>query len=135
MGFLGSITASFKTGKRTPGSSNSTESTMETSIIKYTVEFVRMFFTELAYASPILVSLFLLIGLIGYVIGRIEGWSSFDGWYHAFINAATVGYGDLHPTKKLSKILAVALAIVGLVFTGIIIAVGLHAADRAINAV
>ena len=108
---------------------------METSIIKYTIEFVRIFFTELAYASPILVSLCLLIGLIGYVIGRIEGWSNFDGWYHAFINAATVGYGDLHPTKKLSKILAVALAIVGLVFTGIIIAVGLHAADRAINAV
>ena len=42
-----------------------------------------------------------------------------------------VGYGDLRPTKGRSKILAVALAFVGLIFTGMVVAIALHAADYA----
>ena len=55
--------------------------------------------------------------------------------YHAFINATTVGYGDFQPTKKLSKILSVATAIVGIVFAGIIVAIGLHASEHAFKKV
>jgi len=80
-------------------------------------------------------SLILLISFIGYIIGKKEGWSRLDALYHAFINATTVGYGDLRPTKNLSKILAVSNALVGLVFTGIVVAIGLHAADYAFNSV
>ena len=108
---------------------------METGTIKYTVEFARIFFSDMLYAGPILGFLILLICFIGYAIGRIEGWSKLDAMYHAFINATTVGYGDLRPTKKSSKMLAVANALVGLVFTGIIVAIGLHAADSAIRAI
>ena len=75
---------------------------METGTIKYTVEFARIFFSDMLYAGPILGFLILLICLIGYVIGRIEGWSKLDAMYHAFINATTVGYGDLRPSKKSS---------------------------------
>ncbi len=104
---------------------------MAGSPIQYTFEFARVFFAELVYAGPILLTLILLISLIGFVIGRIEGWSRSDSLYHAFINATTVGYGDFRPTKRLSKMLAVTIALVGLVFTGIIVAIGLHAADHA----
>ncbi len=70
---------------------------------------------------------------MGYVIGKIEGWSKFDALYHALINATTVGYGDLNKKKKRSKILAVTTAIVGIVFTGIIVAIGLHASETAFS--
>ena len=92
---------------------------MSGQIYRYTVEFVNLFFLELIYAGPILVSLALAIALIGALIGRMEGWSRLDSLYHAFINATTVGYGDFRPTKKLTKLFSVANALIGLIFTGV----------------
>jgi voltage-gated potassium channel len=103
--------------------------------MEFTLRFLRVFFLELYYAAPVLILLVLLISFIGYAIGRKEGWSRLDAFYHAFINATTVGYGDLRPTKKLSKMLAIANALVGLVFTGIVVAMGLHAASYAFDKV
>ena len=97
--------------------------------MEFTLEFLRVFFIDLRYAGPLLVSLLLLIGFIGYIIGRIEGWSLSDSLYHAFINATTVGYGDFRPANKRAKYLAVMLAFVGLVFTGMVVAIALHAAN------
>jgi voltage-gated potassium channel len=103
--------------------------------MEYTYIFVRIFFTELILATPILLFLLFLIMFLGHIIGRVEGWSKSDAIYHAFINATTVGYGDLRPTKKLSKWLAIAIAVVGLVLFGIVIGIGLHAADYAFDGV
>lgn len=99
--------------------------------MEFALYFLRVFFLDLLYAGPVLILLAVLIGIIGYIIGRIEGWSGSNALYHAFINATTVGYGDFRPTKGRSKILAVALAFVGLVFTGMVVAIALHAADYA----
>lgn len=90
---------------------------------------------ELFYVGPVLAFLISCICLLGYIIGRIEGWSKFDAIYHAFINATTVGYGDFKPTKKLSKILAVITAFVGVVFAGIVVAIGIHANEQAFDKV
>jgi voltage-gated potassium channel len=95
----------------------------------FTFEFLRTLWADLLYAGPLLIFLLLLICLIGYIIGRIEGWSLFDSMYHAFINATTVGYGDLRPVDKRSKFLAIVLAFIGLVFTGMVVAIALHAAN------
>jgi voltage-gated potassium channel len=100
-------------------------------MMEFTLYFLHLFSLDLLYAGPFLLFLMAMIGLIGYLIGRIEGWSSSDALYHAFINATTVGYGDFRPTKRLSKLLAVALAFVGLLFTGVVVAIALHAADYA----
>ena len=103
--------------------------------MEFTHLFIRVFFIELFYAGPVLISLILLICFIGYIIGKKEGWSRFDAFYHAFINATTVGYGDFRPTKKPTKMLAIANALVGLVLTGIVVAIGLQATDYAFNRV
>ena len=99
--------------------------------MEFTLSFLRIFLVDILYASPILGFLLLLIVLVGYLVGRIEGWSAFDAVYHAFINATTVGYGDFRPSRKGSKALAILLAIVGLIFTGMIVAIALHAANFA----
>ena len=99
--------------------------------MEFTVEFLHIFLVDLFFAGPILISLLLLIGFIGYIIGRIEGWSLSDSLYHAFINATTVGYGDFRPVDGRAKFLAIMLAFVGLVFTGMIVAIALHAANYA----
>ena len=66
--------------------------------MEFTLAFLRVFASDILHASPIFALLLLLILLIGFLIGRIEGWSAFDSFYHAFINATTVGYGDFRPS-------------------------------------
>jgi len=97
--------------------------------MEFTIVFLRIFSLDLLNAAPIIFFLLILIGLVGYIIGRIEGWSLSDSLYHAFINATTVGYGDFRPSNMRAKFLAVVLAFVGLVLTGMVVAIALHAAD------
>jgi len=78
-----------------------------------------------------LLVLLLIIVLIGQIVGHHEAWSKFDALYWSFITAITVGYGDFHPCKRLSKGLAILTALVGIIFTGIIVAIALHAVQIA----
>ena len=72
------------------------------------------------------------VALLGLVAGRKEGWSRFDSVYWSFITATSVGFGDIRPVKRASKIIAVVIALLGLTLTGILIAVGVHAATLAL---
>jgi hypothetical protein len=99
----------------------------------FTLSFIRIFLSDLLQASPVVGFLLLLVAFIGLLIGRLEGWSASDALYHAFINATTVGYGDFRPSKKSSKALAILLALVGLILTGMIVAIALHAANFAFS--
>lgn len=99
--------------------------------MEFTFDFIRIFAIGLYYAAPLLVSMMLIIVALGFVLGRLEGWSGPDSLYHAFTTATTVGYGDIHPRKKRAKVLAVIIAFIGIVFTGIVVAIALHAATHA----
>jgi hypothetical protein len=54
-----------------------------------------------------------------------------DSLYYGFITATTVGYGDFHPTRTRSKYKAIFVALVGVLFTGIIFAAGIAAIEAA----
>ena len=99
--------------------------------MEFTLDFIRMFSIGLFYVAPLLATLALIIVIVGHVIGRLEGWSKLDALYYAFITATTVGYGDFCPTRKRSKILTIVIVFVGIVFTGIMVAIALHAATHA----
>ena len=72
--------------------------------------------------------------LLGQVAGKTEGWSHFDSFYWSFVTATTVGYGALRPAKRTSRVIAILIALLGLTLTGILIAVGVHAASLALAA-
>ncbi|MFH1969929.1 MAG: potassium channel family protein [Verrucomicrobiota bacterium] len=99
--------------------------------MEITVDFLQLFLRGLYFTAPLLLILLLIIVLIGQIVGRHEAWSKFDALYWAFITAITVGYGDFHPHKRLSKGLAVLTALTGIIFTGIVVAIALHAAQTA----
>ena len=96
----------------------------------FTLEFLRMFFITLWYLAPLTGLLIVVILILGHLVGIREGWSRADSVYYAFITATTVGYGDFHPKKRLSKVLAIVISFVGLILTGIIVACALHAAGH-----
>ena len=82
---------------------------------------------------PLLLSLATVITVLGLVVGKMEGWSPFESVYWSFVTATTVGYGDIRPIRRGSRMISILIAMFGLVFTGIIIAVAVHAATLALN--
>jgi len=97
----------------------------------FTIQFLEMFFIALWYVAPLVGLLVAIIVILGRLTGIREGWSRADSLYYAFITATTVGYGDFHPRRGLSKSLAIVISFVGIVLTGIIVAIALQAAVHA----
>lgn len=78
--------------------------------------------------APLLLCLSLLVTALGQVVAFHEKWGKFDGVYWAFITASTVGYGDIRPIRRLSKVLSIFIAFTGIMFTGIIVAITVESA-------
>jgi len=82
--------------------------------------------STLVFAAMIRIGVFIL----GQIIGRIESWNRFDAFYWSFITAFTVNYGDIIPIKKGSKIISMFIALIGIIFTGIIVAITIVAVTK-----
>ena len=98
-----------------------------------TLAFISNFFILLWLISPIVVVLVLMIMVLGHIIGRLENWSRVDTTYYTCITATTVGYGDFPPTHRRSKIAAIFIAFLGLILTGIVVAIALNSLSSAIE--
>lgn len=99
--------------------------------MEFTFTFIKIFLTGLYLAAPLTLSFCFCIVVLGQIVGRLEGWSRFDAVYWSFITALTVGYGDIRPSKKHSKNLAIVIALAGIMFTGIFVAITVHSATKA----
>lgn len=97
-----------------------------------TTTFLKEFFFGLWLTAPLLLSLAAVVTALGQIVGKTEKWSPFESFYWSFITATTVGYGDVRPTKKWARILAIVIALIGLTLTGILIALAVHAATIAL---
>ena len=95
---------------------------------------LKIFGWGLLLLSPVIIFLLGAIILLGLAVGRKEGWTKFNSVYFAFITATTVGYGDMPPTTKPSKVYAILIAGVGLILTGLVVAVALHAVESTLSA-
>ena len=98
-----------------------------------TIIFLKDFALGLWLMFPLLFTLLAAITALGYLVGRREGWSRIDAVYWAFVTATTVGYGDLRPADRRSKMLAILIAFLGLILTGIVIAVAVQATGLALK--
>ena len=101
--------------------------------MEFTLLFLKFFLKALALGAPLLAFLFMLFVKLGHRVGRREGWSRFDAFYRSFITALTVGYGDFRPASRRSKLLALATATVGIMFSGVFVAVTVAAATEAFH--
>lgn len=94
----------------------------------FTSAFLIVFAGLVWESGPLFLGLGLIIAALAIAAGRLEGWSIGDSLYYGFITATTVGYGDMTPTTGRGKIYAIILAVIGLMFTGIMVALSVEAA-------
>ena len=71
--------------------------------------------------------LVVLIAALGLVIGLIEGWSIQESIYFAFVSGLTIGYGDFAPKLLLTRVLAIAIGVCGVLLTGLVAAIAVKA--------
>jgi len=101
--------------------------------VEFTYTFIEIFFYGLKLGAPLLVFLVALIILLGQFAGWCESWKRFDAFYWSFITATTVGYGDIRPLLVVSRVFSVFIALVGMIFTGIVVALAINAATIAFH--
>jgi len=93
--------------------------------------FVAGLHTGLRVVWPILSALLGLIVVLGFVVGRLEGWSIQESIYFAFVSGLTIGYGDLAPKLLLTRALAVVIGVCGVLLTAIVAAIAVRALTAA----
>jgi len=94
--------------------------------MEFTAEFLWNLGAVLLQVLPLFSCLALIIAMLSIAIGRLERWSVGDSLYFGFITALTVGYGDLRPTTGINKVLAIVIALFGLIMSGILVAIAVE---------
>jgi hypothetical protein len=84
-------------------------------------------------AWPVLSAILAIQVALGLLIGFVEGWSVGDAIYFTFITGLTIGYGDLAPRQAIARALAIGIGISGLLLTGVVAAVAVHAMRVALS--
>ena len=103
--------------------------------MEFTFIVVQQFVYGISLTMPLLAFLLLLITGLGQWVGRIENWDKFTALYWSFITALTIGYGDIRPDKKSTKTLSIIIGMLGIMFTGIIVAITVAATGKALKTV
>jgi hypothetical protein len=86
--------------------------------------FLRAFWQELRIIWPILSGLLVVQLGLGALIGYVEEWPLGNAAYFTFVTGLTIGYGDLVPSRLITKLMAVLIGFIGILLTGLVAAVG-----------
>lgn len=99
--------------------------------MRISLKFLRAFFRGMMLLSPIWLTLCAIIFSLGVLVAELEGLLLKDGLYFAWVTALTVGYGDVVMVRILSQFSALLIALTGIVFSGIWVAIAVQAVRAA----
>jgi len=64
---------------------------------------------------PVFIYAAAMIGVGAALFHWLEGWNWLDSFYFVIITLTTIGYGDLHPTQPVTKLITIFYGINGIV--------------------
>jgi hypothetical protein len=98
--------------------------------MKLSILFLKTFFTLLKALIPIWGILAIAISILGIWVGSLEDIGWLEGLYFSWITATTVGYGDIVPSRSLTRVLSIVIGLIGIVNTGLIVSIAVAATKR-----
>ena len=101
--------------------------------MKMFVRFNYHFFIIIGRLQAVFLALFALILGIAVVIRHLEKMPFGESLYFSFITGLTIGYGDIVVKTPFARLLAVLLGLIGIIFTGIMVAAALRAVERSLE--
>jgi hypothetical protein len=97
------------------------------------VRFNYHFFIILGRLHAVFLALFALILGIAVVIRHLEKMPFGESLYFSFITGLTIGYGDIVVKTPFARLLAVLLGLIGIIFTGIMVAAAIRAVEESLK--
>jgi voltage-gated potassium channel len=97
------------------------------------VQFARHLFSMIHFTRAVLVTLLLALLLCATLLVAVEDWAFGDAVYFTLITGMTVGYGDIVPTKPLGRVISVVIAMIGLIYVGLVVAIAAKALSQAVE--
>jgi hypothetical protein len=89
--------------------------------------FSRYYLHHTLVVREIIVGQIVLICLGALAISVLEQLTIEESLYFAFITGLSVGFGDIAPQTTAGRIVSVAIALVGVIFVGLVVAVATRA--------
>jgi hypothetical protein len=89
--------------------------------------FAYHFFRVAWHVRIVILSLLALVVAGAAAVALVEKMPFADALYFAFVTGLTIGYGDIVAKSPVGRLLAILLGFIGLIFTGLIIAVAVSA--------
>ena len=99
------------------------------------INFSYHFFLIIGHFHAVFLSLIALIVGAAAVFTHIEKMPFEDALYFSFITGLTIGYGDIVVKTPIGRIIAVLLGLIGIVFTGLMVAAAIRAVGKSMKGV
>lgn len=89
--------------------------------------FTYHFFRAVWHVRAVILALIALVVAGAAAVTLVEKMSFADTLYFAFVTGLTIGYGDIVMQTPVGRLVALLIGMVGILFTGLIVAVLVHA--------
>jgi len=100
--------------------------------MKMFIRFGHHFFIITGHLKSVLLFLIMLIVISAAVISQVENLPFGEALYFSFITGLTIGYGDIVVKTPFARLIAVLLGLIGMITSGIIVAVSIRAVEKSL---
>ena len=97
------------------------------------ISFVRHFFRAIRHVKAVILMLVALMVAGAAAVTLVEKMPFSDTLYFAFVTGLTIGYGDIVVKTPFGRLMAVLIGFVGILFTGLMVAVSVYAVRESIE--
>ena len=95
--------------------------------------FTYHFFRAVWHVRTIILALITLVVAGAAVLAYLEKIAFTEALYFAFVTGMTIGYGDIVMHTPVGRLVALLIGFIGILFTGLIVAVLVHAVRQSLE--